>query len=149
MSSANAISIVVSDWAGQRHVAAPLRHAVFVVEQGVPLALELDEWDLVAEHAVAWIGDLAVGTARLLPDGQIGRMAVAAEHRGRGVGAALLHALVERARERGEHAVRLHAQLHASGFYRRFGFVEQGGVFDDAGIQHVAMRLPLRPGASA
>ena len=148
MSPANAISVVVSDWPGQRHAAVPLRHAVFVVEQGVPLALELDEWDLVAEHAVAWIGDLAVGTARLLPGGQIGRMAVATGYRGQGIGAALLHALVERARERGDDEVRLHAQLHASGFYRRFGFVEQGGVFDDAGIQHVAMRLPLRTGAS-
>ncbi|MDO8299964.1 GNAT family N-acetyltransferase [Lacisediminimonas sp.] len=148
MSAASPVSIVVGDWAGQGAAAAPLRHAVFVVEQGVPLALELDEMDPLAEHAVAWIGEQAVGTARLLPDGHIGRMAVVAAQRGCGIGAALLHVLIERARLRGDPAVRLHAQVQASGFYRRFGFVEEGDVFDDAGIPHVAMRLPLRSGIS-
>lgn len=148
MSATSAVSILVGDWDRQGAAAAPLRHAVFVLEQGVPLALELDEMDPLAEHAVAWVGARAVGTARLLPGGHIGRMAVLAAERGRGIGAALLQTLIERARLRGDQAVRLHAQLQATGFYRRFGFVEQGDVFDDAGIPHVAMSLPLRTGAS-
>lgn len=138
------IRIVLGDWAQQRRWAEGLRHAVFVLEQNVPLELELDAMDAQSEHAVAWVGEQAVGTARLLPDGHIGRMAVDAAWRRRGVGAALLQALVQRSRERGDPVTMLHAQLQARGFYARFGFVEEGGVFDDAGIDHIAMRLEHR-----
>src|SRR5216117_3712789 len=74
----------------------------------------------------------AIGTARLLPDGRIGRMAVLVEWRGQGVGAALLEALLALAHERSMPCVMLHAQTHAAGFYRRFGFNERGGEFLEA-----------------
>lgn len=143
MPAISPVTVDIGTWERQREAAVPLRHAVFVDEQKVPLELELDEMDAVAEHALAWIGTRAVGTARLLPDGQLGRMAVDAAFRGRGVGAALLKALIERARRRGDRVLRLHAQLHARGFYARYGFVEEGDVFDDAGIDHIGMSLGL------
>lgn len=139
MSAPIALSITLGDWATQRPAALPLRHAVFVVEQHVPIELELDEMDALSQHAVAYSGQEPVGTARLLPDGHIGRMAVAAPWRGRGVGSALLQALVECARKRGDLQVVLNAQVHAADFYARHGFVQRGGVFDDAGIAHVEM----------
>jgi len=119
---------------------------VFVYEQGVPSELEWDEWDERCEHAVACDPEgRAIGTARLVPDGRIGRMAVLAEWRRRGVGAALLEALIALARERSMPRVTLHAQTHAAGFYRRFGFSERGGEFSEAGIAHVGMTLELSP----
>ena len=122
---------------------------MFIAEQGVPGALEWDEWDGTAEHAIAFSpGNIAIGTGRLLPDGRVGRMAVLPEWRHRGTGAELLRVLVERARATGLASISLHAQVHARGFYGRFGFLEHGAVFGEAGIPHVEMRLRLRPGRS-
>lgn len=136
--------IELGDWRQLAGVAAPIRHAVFVDEQKVAAELELDEWDAQSLHALARDAQgLAVGTGRLLPDGHIGRMAVLPQARGTGVGTALLRALMDAARERGHAEVVLNAQTHAIPFYRRLGFVEEGEVFDDAGIPHVAMRRRL------
>lgn len=125
-----------------------LRRRVFVEEQGVPVELEQDDLDEGAIHAVARAADgRALGTGRLLlgPAGaaRIGRMAVAGEARGRGVGAAVLAVLEAAAADAGCHRVTLHAQVQAIGFYRRAGYEEEGGVFDDAGIPHVAMAKTL------
>jgi predicted GNAT family N-acyltransferase len=117
-----------------------LRHEVFVLGQDVPEELERDELDAVSDHAVAILDDVVVGTGRLLPDGTIGRMAVAESVRGLGIGAAVLAVLEERARERGLPAVELHAQVHALGFYDRYGYVPFTDVYLEAGIEHRSMR---------
>lgn len=121
-----------------------IRHAVFVVEQQVPESLERDEHDAGALHLLASIpGTGDVGTARMLGNGHIGRMAVLPAWRGRGIGSALLRRMITVAGERGLHQVQLHAQCRAEGFYRQFGFVPEGEVFVDAGIDHRCMRLRL------
>ncbi len=95
------ISIQLMSWGEALPLARPVREAVFVVEQNVPVELEWDEWDATSAHAVARAeGGEAVGTGRLLPaspDGgaRLGRMAVLASWRGRGVGRAILMALQE------------------------------------------------------
>lgn len=137
------LAIELGEWDQLKAAAAPVRFAVFVEEQKVPADIELDEWDARSLHAVARHGDRVVGTGRLLPDAHVGRMAVLAPARGRGVGTALLRALVEAARRQGHAEVVLSAQTHAVAFYRREGFREEGDVYDDAGIPHITMRLPL------
>src|SRR5262247_3623399 len=137
-------SIRILDWSEARAPAMTVREAVFVVEQGVPPEIELDEWDPQCDHALAFApGDRAVGTGRLLPDGHIGRMAVLREWRGRGVGGALLVALVERAAARGMKRLVLNAQTHAVSFYTRYGFAVFGDEFVEADIPHVAMARDL------
>jgi predicted GNAT family N-acyltransferase len=137
----------ILDWEAARADARPVREAVFVVEQKVPLAMEWDELDAVCDHAIARdAAGRAIGTGRLLPDARIGRMAVLAEWRGKGVGAAILVALVERAERRGMKRVTLHAQTHAAGFYARYGFVAEGDVFMEADIPHVTMTRTLAAG---
>lgn len=124
----------------------PLRIAVFVVEQGVPEDMELDEHDPQSQHLVCETPEgEVVGTGRLLPDGHVGRLAVAASWRGRGLGARMLELLVAEAGRRGLAEVVLHAQVQAEGFYLRHGFRPHGEVFDEAGIAHRCMRRPLRP----
>jgi predicted GNAT family N-acyltransferase len=120
-----------------------LRYDVFVVGQDVPEDLERDDLDAVSDHAVALVEGEVVGTGRLLPDGTIGRMAVATSARGAGIGAALLARLEARASERGLPAVELHAQVHATGFYDKAGYLPFGDVYLEAGIEHVSMRKPL------
>jgi len=133
-------------WPEALPLARAVRERVFVGEQGVPRELEWDDWDARSDHAMAFDGEGgAIGTARLLPDGHIGRMAVLTQWRGRGVGSALLDALLDLARTKGMLSVRLNAQTHAAGFYGRFGFAAAGAEFLEAGIPHVAMTLTLAP----
>jgi predicted GNAT family N-acyltransferase len=139
-------AITIGAWAQQQRGASALRRQVFVLEQGVPEALELDDMDAVSLHALACDDNGPVATGRLLPDGHIGRMAVRRDARGAGVGSAVLCALMERARQRGDREVVLHAQMAAQDFYARHGFEPEGEVFMDAGIEHIAMRHRFFPG---
>ena len=130
-------------WREARERASPIRFEVFVREQRVPPEIELDDMDARCLHALAFHHETAVGTARLLPDGHIGRMAVLKAWRGKGVGAAMLSRLIEAARARGDREVALSAQVHAVRFYRVHGFVEEGAEYEEAGIAHQAMRRVL------
>jgi predicted GNAT family N-acyltransferase len=141
-------SVLVGDWAHLGSEAAAVRNAVFVAEQGVPAEIELDELDPMVVHAVAReTGGRCVGTARLIAESagtaRIGRMAVLAGWRGQGLGAALLSRLFEQAVNSGMWQVVISAQIQAMPFYRRYGFVEDGREYLDAGIRHMAMRREL------
>jgi predicted GNAT family N-acyltransferase len=141
---AHPFTVAIMDWPAARADAAPIRFSVFVAEQHVPAEIELDEWDARCEHALARDAQgRAIGTGRLLPDGHIGRMAVVADWRGRGVGAAILAALVERAKARGMSEVVLNAQTRARAFYARHGFGTVGPEFMEAGIPHILMTRRL------
>jgi len=136
--------VVLGSWAECGRDATEVRHEVFVREQRVPIEEEMDERDAVCVHVVVYGPDGApVGTGRLLPDGHIGRMAVRGPQRGKGVGALMLARLVDEARRRGHLQVQLAAQLHAQDFYAAQGFVAEGPVFLDAGIDHINMRRVL------
>jgi predicted GNAT family N-acyltransferase len=141
------LEIRLGEWRAAQAEAQRIRFTVFVDEQRVPAELEMDENDAVSIHALAYVGKSAVGravgTGRLLPDGHIGRMAVLKEWRGKGVGRELLRALMRRARERGDREVVLSSQVHAMGFYATEGFVPEGPVYVEAGIDHQDMRCKL------
>jgi predicted GNAT family N-acyltransferase len=134
------------NWIATREKLRAVRREVFVEEQHVPEELEWDDADERAYHVLATNEEgEAIGTGRLKLDGQIGRMAVTKPWRCRGVGAAILRALVVLARKEGCSVVRLHAQTHALGFYAKQGFEAVGAEFDEAGIPHRAMELRLEP----
>ena len=121
-----------------------VRERVFIQEQHVPEALEWDGLDDEAIHVVAQDNHAQViGTARLLQDGHIGRMAVVPEWRHQGVGSAMLRELLEIAQQWKLPRVFLHAQTSATGFYERHGFHKQGEEFMDAGIPHRYMQRTL------
>jgi predicted GNAT family N-acyltransferase len=138
------IRIEVMGWDEARAKASPIRFSVFVEEQRVPIEIEWDDQDAGSLHALAYSGaGDPIATGRLLADGHIGRMAVLKEWRGKGVGGAMLERLIGIARERGDQQIELFAQTHALEFYRRYGFVEHGEIFQEAGIPHQAMRKNL------
>lgn len=134
--------LVLDSWDTLAEAATLVRFAVFVDEQQVPAEIELDEFDAVSLHAVVFDEhNNPVATGRLLPDGHIGRMAVMTSARGSGVGGMVLQALIEEGRRRGHKALVLSAQTHAIGFYAKYGFVAEGDIYLDAGINHRDMRL--------
>lgn len=138
------VEIRRADWPTDAPAIAAIRRAVFIDEQGVPEGMEWEDIDAACVWFVAQTGGAVVGIARLRPEGRIGRMAVRPDWRGCGLGAALLAAAIARARQLGLARVDLHAQVHALGFYARFGFDADGPEFDEAGIPHRHMILNLK-----
>lgn len=131
----------MADWNRDRELIRRIRETVFVREQKVDPALEWDGVDSDCRHALAGFADTPpVATGRLQKDGKIGRMAVLPQWRGRGLGIAILEALIAAARQSGLDEVYLHAQTHALAFYERTGFAAEGPEFDEAGIPHRLMR---------
>ncbi len=130
-------------WATCANALASVRRAVFVEEQGIAEDEEWDGEDPRCRHFLAESEDgTPIGTARLLPTGQIGRMAVLPAWRRHGVGARLLALAVEAARDAGVEHIFLHAQADAVAFYERAGFEAVGRPFLEAGILHREMTLP-------
>ena len=130
-----------ADWATDGLKLQHVRRTVFIVEQQVPEDLEWDAADAACLHAIA--EDSAgnpIATGRLLSDGHIGRIAVLAEWRGRGAGAAIFEYLIAAATRLGHKELLLNAQTHAIGFYARYGFAPCGPEFIEAGIPHRLLR---------
>ena len=109
----------------------------------MPTADEWDGMEDVSTHFLAnRIDGTPVGCARLMPDGQIGRLAVLQADRGQGIGRQLMEAVIEFGQREGIAPLHLHAQLHAIDLYESLGFTITGDIFWDAGIEHVPMTLP-------
>jgi predicted GNAT family N-acyltransferase len=126
--------------------ALALREQVFCVEQGVEREADRDGLDDEAIQLVAVHSGRVVGTCRVLVDGDVGRlgrMAVEAASRGRGVGAAILAAAERSARDAGARLMRLHAQRHVEDMYAAAGYTAYGEPFVEEGIPHVSMEKPL------
>lgn len=138
------VHIAPVSWDSHRDALRRIRERVFIEEQQVPRDIEWDGADEACRHFLALTeAGQAVGCARLMPSGQIGRMAVLSEHRGTGLGRRLLAEAIEEAKRLGMRKVHLHAQSHATEFYRKAGFLPVGGEFMEAGIPHQAMELAL------
>lgn len=139
--------ILIKPWQEAKSEAYAIRKLVFIEEQGVPEDMELDEFDSLAQHALAYLDSQAIGTARLvtMPGniGRIGRMAVLAAYRRGGIGTQLLRTLLQQATSQNMVKIELHAQLSAIPFYEQFGFIAQGDIYDEAGIAHRDMILNI------
>jgi predicted GNAT family N-acyltransferase len=117
-----------------------LRKAVFVDEQGVPASLEYTG-DETAHHFLATDSGRPCGTARWRKTAggfKLERFAVLPEYRRKGVGAALLTAVLADLPD-DPVPVYLNAQLTAVPFYERYGFKRVGELFEEAGLQHQKM----------
>lgn len=123
-----------------------IRRVVFIEGQNVPEHEERDGKDDEAIHLIAFHEGKAVGTARLLlqgDTGKIGRVGVLSGLRGTGIGKKLMLAALDELKSEGMTRAKLAAQIHALGFYEALGFVAEGPEFLDAGILHRDMTRPL------
>ncbi|MDY7067058.1 Predicted N-acyltransferase, GNAT family [Pseudomonas extremaustralis] len=135
----NKIHVRVADWQKDIAEIRRIREAVFIAEQSVPPELEWDADDADAVHFLAYEGDFPIGTARLLPSGEIGRVSVLKDWRGLKVGDKLMEAVIGEAEKRGQTRQFLSAQVYAAPFYERLGFKIVSEEFLEVGIPHVDM----------
>ena len=136
----DSLQIRLARWEKDADAIRAIRNSVFTVEQGISEDLDFDGRDHECVHVLAWLGDQeTVGTARMLPDGHVGRIAVHKAWRGQGVGTRLVAYLIEVARERDLAEIYLHSQAQAAEFYARLGFEIRGEPFMEAGLEHVLM----------
>ncbi|GGA21461.1 GNAT family N-acetyltransferase [Paenibacillus physcomitrellae] len=128
-----------------------IRREVFVEEQKVPISLEIDEFDHIADDAhhllIEQDGNYAAtGRITYYKDNaaKIQRVAVRKAFRSKGIGKVLMIGLEELARELGFEKAVLDGQLHAVPFYEKLGYVVTSEEpFDDAGILHHRMEKKL------
>ena len=133
------IQIISTTWEQNQQALKQIRSSVFIDEQQVPSNLEWDEFDKQSAHFLVLHDNNPIATARLKPDGQIGRMAVMQHHRNKGIGKKLLSTVLLYATDNNYNMVYLHAQNQAINFYKKFNFIVNGVEFVDAGIVHMAM----------
>ena len=142
MHKANII-IRMADWENDKKSLVQIRRHVFIEEQHVPENMEWDEYDDLSTHFLATLDNKVIATARLKTDGQIGRMAVLAEYRNKGIGSKLLQFILLTARQKKLKNIYLHAQVSAISFYEKQGFTACGEIFYEANIPHREMSLKI------
>lgn len=136
-------TLIEADYQQHRDAILAIREQVFIVEQGVPVELEVDELDPLSRHLLLFSHGQPIATGRLTPAGHIGRLAVLKPFRRCGFGGQLVQRLERIATEQGLPAVKLAAQIAAMPFYEKLGYQPEGKVFMDAGIAHRMMLKPL------
>jgi ElaA protein len=119
-----------------------LRRRVFIEEQKIAPEDELEGDDGACIHLVIYKNDEPLATGRIKitkEDYIIGRVATLPEHRGNGLGTAVMQALIKACCIMGGERQILHSQLSAQPFYEKLGFTPYGEIFDEAGIPHICM----------
>jgi predicted GNAT family N-acyltransferase len=126
-------------------VAFAIRKEVFVVEQGVPLKDEYDQFDVLnrlCEHILVHYKDQPVGTGRIRfidGVGKLERICILEPYRKFGLGKIIINALEKIAEEKGASQVKLHGQTQAEAFYKKLGYRTASDIFMEDGIPHILM----------
>ena len=126
-------------------LAFAIRKQVFVMEQGVPLKDEFDQFDTLnglCEHIVVHYNEQPVGTGRIRfidGVGKLERICILQPYRKFGLGKIIIKALEEIAEEQGASQVKLHGQTQAEGFYKKLGYLTSSDIFMEDGIPHILM----------
>lgn len=127
----------------EKQLAFDVRKKVFVEEQGVPLHLELDEFDKTAAHFIVQEDDHTIAAARVREVspgvGKIERVCVLKEYRGKRLGILIMEQVEKYAVEYGWKKLKLNAQSYAIPFYEKLGYIVTSPEFLDASIPHRAM----------
>lgn len=142
--------VTIKKWVEAEKEAFFIRYQVFVVEQKVPIELELDGLDDLGLHVLIYQDGKAVGTARLVFEnsteaihavGRIGRVSILQAYRGQGYARKLIQALIDSNDAQELREFYLHAQTSSVHLYKKMGFELEGDVFEEAGIKHQLMRF--------
>jgi len=136
-------TLKLTRWDKDQTPLSEIRRTVFIEEQKVPEALEWDDDDKICIHVLVSDNNTPIATGRIKMDGHIGRMAVLKDYRNKGVGSAVLEALINFSKTLKMKSVYLHAQTTAIPFYEKHGFKTSSEEFMDAGIPHKTMKMDI------
>ena len=134
------IKIKYVDNEEELNICFSIRRKVFIEEQNIPEAIEMDDMLVNAKSICAILDEDYVGTARYRETSQgikLERFAVLKEHRFRGVGKALVNFIFNNFDQHKN--IYLHAQESVIGFYNSLGFKKVEDKFHEAGIPHWKM----------
>ncbi|WP_373526745.1 GNAT family N-acetyltransferase [Nostoc sp.] len=139
--------IKIADLSKEFPAIAAIRQSVFQQEQGVDPALEFDGKDEISDHLIAYLDEKAVGTTRIRyldhKTAKIERLAVLSTARGQGIGKKIMENALQIITNKNIPEVVIHAQEYIKILYQKLDFVEEGQIFEEAGIPHVIMRKTL------
>jgi len=136
-------TLKLTRWDKEQTSLSEIRRRVFIEEQQVPEELEWDEDDKACIHVLVTNNQTPIATGRIKMDGHIGRMAVLKDYRNKGIGSAVLKALINFSKTLKMKSVYLHAQTSAIPFYEKHDFKTSSKEFMDAGIPHKTMQMDL------
>ena len=137
----------IAETEAERKQAFLIRNEVFVVEQGLFEATDLDEFDDSAIHIIAECEKRVVGTVRVYQDRYDrwlgGRLAVLPGRRRGKVGSLLVREAVKTAKSRGAQSFLAFIQLQNVRYFRRLGWKSVGPVVLYHGVLHQKMAADL------
>jgi len=121
-----------------------LRQQIFIIEQHC-FYEDIDGYDDKAGHLFFYDNDRLAAYLRLFARGvkydneaSLGRIVVAPEYRGTGLGPKLIEKGIELCK--GD-AIRIEAQAALKGYYNKLGFREEGEIYSVDDIDHLQMTL--------
>jgi len=122
-----------------------IRKQVFIEEQNVPYALEMDGLDSEAVQIIAFFNNKPVGCARLRTNHcvKLERIAILKEYRKRGFGKQITDYLIDYCKKKEYNEICLHSQTYISDFYEKLGFKKRGKQFLEAGTEHIEMYMKI------
>ena len=135
------ISIIETNWSKHSDEIKHIRNTVFVQEQCVPKNIEMDGKDVDCNHFLICKKNEPIGTARLQSNGKIERVSILKPERKKGLGTKLMEFIINSAKKKELEKIYLHSQMDSIDFYKSLGFKGKGGMFEEAGINHVLMVL--------
>ena len=130
-------------WDQLQQDAKLIRKLVFISEQNIPEQDEWDDQDAISQHFVVYDQNQPIATARLLANNSVGRVAVLKVYRGQGIGRLIMLEIIAYAQAQKRPSLQLSSQVHAVSFYEKLGFSIQGDEYDECGIPHIEMVMPI------
>lgn len=120
-----------------------IRREVFVQEQQVPEAIEIDEYEKVSEHFLLVVAGSPAATGRLRVKDKFikfERIATLKTFRAQGLGRVLMEAMLSFAQKKYPTLTPyMHSQMDAVPFYEKLGWKPSGAIFHEANIPHRVM----------
>ncbi len=136
-------SVKQGSWDQLQQDAKLIRELVFISEQNIPEQDEWDDQDAISQHFVVYDHNQPIATARLLANNSVGRVAVLKTYRGQGIGRLIMLQIIAYAQAQKRPSLQLSSQVHAISFYEKLGFSIQGDEYDECGIPHIEMVMPI------
>lgn len=136
-------SVKYGSWDQLQQDAKLIRKLVFISEQNISEQDEWDDQDAISQHFVVYDQNQPIATARLLANNSVGRVAVLKAYRGQGIGRLIMLEIIAYAQAQKRPSLQLSSQVHAVSFYEKLGFSIQGDEYDECGIPHIEMVMPI------